>query len=137
MLVKGKTFYLVAAIGLGAYFAVTMYGKNDTDPIVLKSPICNLYAWAAILAMLSCFKAWANKTNPFATYMTKSSYGIYVVHYLVIASLGYIMKQYTSLAPWMMYVILFLAVMLLSPVIYEVLKRIPFVRWCVLGERKK
>ena len=137
MLVKGKTFYLVAAIGLGAYFAVTMYGKNDTDPIVLKSPICNLYAWAAILAMLSCFKAWANKTNPFATYMTKSSYGIYVVHYLVIASLGYMMKVHTTLAPWLQYVILFLAVMLLSPVIYEVLKRIPFVRWCVLGERKK
>ena len=136
-LVISKYFYLVAAIGLGAYFAVTMYGKNDTDPIVLKSLICNLYAWAAILAMLSCFKAWADKTSPFATYMTKSSYGLYVVHYLVIASLGYMMKQYTSLAPWMMYVILFLAVMLLSPAIYEVLKRIPFVRWCVLGERKK
>lgn len=42
----------------------------------------------------------------------------------------------TFLAPWKMYVILFLAVMLLSPVIYEVLRRIPFVWWCVLGMKK-
>lgn len=28
------------------------------------------------------------------------------------------------------------AMMLLSSAIYEVLRRIPFVRWCVLGEKK-
>ena len=69
--------------------------------------------------------------------MTQSSYGIYIVHYLEIASLGYMMKYYTSLAPWMMYVILFFAVMVLSPLIYEIIRRIPFVRWCVLGIKKK
>ncbi len=127
---------LMLALVTGTYFTIVMYGKNDTDPIVLKGWLCNLFAWFAILAMLGCFKAWADKTSPFATYMTKSSYGIYIVHYLVIASLGYMMKMYTSLAPWMMYVILFFAVMLLSPAIYEILRRIPFVRWCVLGIKK-
>lgn len=127
---------LMLALVTGTYFTIVMYGKNDTDPIVLKGWLCNLFAWFAILAMLGCFKAWADKTSPFATYMTKSSYGIYIVHYLVIASLGYTMKMYTSLAPWMMYVILFFAVMLLSPTIYEILRRIPFVRWGVLGIKK-
>lgn len=127
---------LMLALVTGVYFTVVMYGKNDTDPIVLQGWLCNLYAWFAMLAMLGCFKAWANKTNTFATYMTRSSYGIYIVHYLVIASFGYMMKMYTSLAPWMMYVILFFAVMLLSPAIYEILKRIPFVRWGVLGIKK-
>jgi hypothetical protein len=47
------------------------------------------------------------------------------------------MKYYTSLAPWMMYVILFFAVMILSPVLYEIIRRIPFVRWCVLGIKKQ
>lgn len=124
------------AVLFGTVFTWAMYGKNDTDPIVLKGWLCNLYAWFAILAMLGCFKAWANTTSPFATYMTRSSYGIYIVHYLVIASLGYMMKYYTSLAPWMIYVILFVAVMLLSPAIYELIRRIPFVRWCVLGIKK-
>ena len=127
---------LMLALVTGTYFTIVMYGKNDTDPIVLKGWLCNLFAWFAILAMLGCFKAWADKTSPFATYMTRSSYGIYIVHYLVIASFGYMMKMYTNLAPWMMYVILFVAVMLLSPAIYEILRRIPFVRWCVLGVKK-
>ena len=115
----------------------TGWGKNNTDSQFLSGWLNCLYAWLMILAMLGCFKAWFDKTNRFADYMTKSSFGIYVVHYLVIASLGYMMKMYISLAPWMMYVILFLAVMLLSPAIYELLRRIPFVRWCVLGIKKR
>ena len=96
-----------------------------------------LYAWLMILAMLGCFKAWFNKTNRFTTYMTKSSFGVYVLHYLVIGSLGYMMKMYTSLAPWMQYVILFVAVMTIPFALYEIIKRIPFIRWCVLGIKKK
>ena len=135
-LVRMRFPMLVFAIMSGALFTFVMYGQNDTDPIVLKGWLCNLFAWFTILAILGCFKAWANKTNRFATYMTKSSYGIYIVHYLVIGSLGYMMKVYTTLQPWMMYVILFVAVMLLSPAIYEILRRIPFIRWCVLGIKK-
>ena len=127
---------LALALASGVAFAIVNYGKNDTDPIVLKGWSCNFFAWFAILAMLGCFKAWADKTSPFATYMTKSSYGIYVVHYLVIASLGYIMKMYTTLAPWMMYVILFVAVMTIPFALNEIIKRIPFIRWCVLGMKK-
>ena len=44
--------------------------------------------------------------------------------------------NHVFLDSWMLYVILFFAVMLLSSAIYEVLRRIPFVRWCVLGEKK-
>ena len=137
MLAKGRVGYLVFAVISGVYFTVIMYGKNDTTPEVLTSWPCILYAWFAILAMLSCFKAWANKTSPFANYMTKSSFGIYVVHYLVIASLGYMMKMYTTLPPWAMYLILTVAVFTLSPLIYEIIRRIPFLRWCVLGISRK
>ena len=128
---------LIGAVATGVALVWTGWGKCNTDPQFLAGWLNCLYAWLMILAMLGCFKAWFDKTSAFATYMTKSSFGIYIVHYLVIASLGYMMKTYTSLAPWMMYVILFFAVMLLSPAIYEVVKRIPFVRWCVLGEKKR
>jgi peptidoglycan/LPS O-acetylase OafA/YrhL len=128
---------LVLALASGIAFTVMMYGKDDTDPIVLKGWSCNFFAWFAILAMLGCFKAWADKTSPFATYMTKSSYGVYVLHYLVVASLGYMMKVHTTLAPWMQYAILFVAVMTIPFGLNEIIKRIPFVRWCVLGIKKK
>ena len=113
------------------------WGKCNTDPDFLSGWLNCLYAWLMILAMLGCFKAWFNRTNKFADYMTRSSFGIYIVHYLVVVALGYQMKQYTSLSPWAMYVILTAAVMLLSPAIYEILKRIPFIRWCVLGIKKR
>lgn len=124
---------LVSSLATGAVFATVMYGKDDTAPMVLQGWLCNLFAWLAILAILGCFRAWANRTNRFASYMAKASFGIYVVHYLVIASLGYMMKVYTIFQPWAMYVVLFCAVMLLSPVLYELLRRIPLVGWCVLG----
>ena len=128
---------LICAVAACVALCWTGWGQNNTTPQFLSGWLNCLYAWLMILAMLGCFKAWFNQTNRFATYMTQSSFGIYVVHYLVIASLGYMMKMYTSLQPWMMYVILTLAVMLLSPAIYEIIKRIPFVRWCVLGIKKR
>lgn len=88
------------------------------------------------LAMIGWFKARFDRTGAFAGYMTRSSYGIYIVHYMVIASLGYMMKTYTQLPPFAMYVILAAAVFTLSPLIYELLRRIPFVRWCVFGEKR-
>ena len=115
----------------------TGWGENNTEPQFLSSWLNCLYVWLMILAMLGCFKAWFNKTNRFATYMTQPSFSIYVLHYLVIASLGYMMKVYTDLAPWMMYVILFVAVMTIPFALYEIIKRIPFIRWCVLGMKKK
>jgi hypothetical protein len=50
--------------------------------------------------------------------------------------IGYMMKMYTELPPVAMYVILTIAVFTLSPALYEVLHRIPFIRWCVFGEKK-
>ena len=137
MIAKIRIPMMVAALIAGVAFTIVMYGKNDTDPIVLKGWLCNLFAWLAILALLGCFKAWADKTSPFATYMTRSSYGVYVLHYLVVASFGYMMKVHTTLAPWQMYVILFVVVMTLPFLLNEVIQRIPFIRWCVLGIKKE
>jgi len=36
-----------------------------------------------------------------------------------------------------MYLILTVAVFTLSPLLYEILHRIPFIRWCVFGEKKR
>ena len=127
---------MVCAVVAGTVLIVTTFGQDNTSPQYLGSPLNCLYGWLMCLAMMGWFKVKFDCTSAFAGYMTRSSFGIYIVHYLVIASLGYMMKMYTSLAPWMMYAILFFAVMLLSPAIYEVLRRIPFVRWCVFGEKK-
>ncbi len=125
---------MVCAVISGIVLVVTTFGQDNTSPQFLGSPLNSLYGWLMCLAMMGWFKARFDCTSPFATYMTRSSYGIYIVHYLVIASLGYMMKVYTQLPPVAMYLILGVAVFVLSPLLYEGLRRIPVIRWCVFGE---
>ena len=127
---------LGCAVVAGGILIGTTFGQDNTSPQYLGTPLNNLYGWMMCLAMMAWFKVRFDRTSPFAAYMTKSSFGLYIVHYLVVASLGYMMKMYTQLPPWAMYIILTVAVFTLSPLLYEILKRIPFVRWAVLGEKK-
>ena len=127
---------LCCAVVAGVVLIVTTFGQDNTSPDYLGSPLNCLYGWLACLAMMAWFKAKFDRTGTFAGYMTKSSFGIYIVHYLVIASLGYMMKTYTQLPPVAIYAILTVAVFSLSPLLCEIIRRIPVVRWCVLGEKK-
>ncbi len=126
---------LAGAVVAGAALIITTFGQDNTSPAYLQSPLNCLYGWLACLGMMGWFAARFDATSRFAGYMTSSSYGIYIVHYLVIASLGYMMKTYTQLPPAAMYLILAAAVFTLSPLLYEILRRIPFVRWCVFGQK--
>ena len=126
---------MACAVVSGGILIGTTFGQDNTSPEYLGSPLNCIYGWLMCLAMMGWFKARFDRTGPFAAYMTRSSYGIYIVHYLVIASLGYMMKMYTQLPPWALYVILGIAVFTLSPLLYEVLHRIPFIRWAVFGEK--
>ena len=128
---------LAMAVVAGVALTCATWGEDNTAPLYLMHWSTNLFAWLAILAMLACFKAWGDRTTPFATYMTRSSYGIYIVHYLIIAALGYMLKLYTPLPPVADYLILLVAVFTLSPALYELLRRIPFLRWAIFGIKKQ
>lgn len=125
----------VAALLSGIWLVLSTYGQNFTDPVYLASPLCNLYAYLMILALMAIFKKYFNRTNAFATYMTKSSFGIYIVHYVIIVAFGYMLKVHTQLPVFAIYLILLAAVLLVSPLLYEILRRIPIVRWCVFGRK--
>ena len=127
---------LACAVVAGGVLIGTTFGQDNTTPQYLGSPLNCLYGWLMCLGMLGWFKARFNRTSAFATYMTKCSFGLYILHYTVIASLGYMLKVYTQLPPWAMYVILTVAVFTITPLLYEIIRRIPFIRWCVLGEKR-
>ncbi|MBQ4168408.1 MAG: acyltransferase family protein, partial [Bacteroidales bacterium] len=125
---------LICAAISGIILIATTFGQDNTSPQYLGSPLNTLYSWLMCLAMMAWFKAKFDYTGKFAGYMTKSSFGIYIVHYLVIAAVGYTLKVHTNLPPAAMYAILTVAVFTLSPLLYEAIRRIPVVKWCVLGE---
>ena len=128
---------VACAVVAGGVLIGTTFGQDNTSPQYLGSPLNCIYGWLACLAMMGWFKAKSDCTNAFAGYMTRSSFGLYILHYLVVASFGYMMKVYTDLPPWVMYVILAVAVFTLTPLLYEIIRRIPFIRWAVLGESRK
>ena len=128
---------IACAIISGGILIGTTFGQDNTTPAYLGSPLNNLYGWLACLAMIGWFQAKFDRIGKFAGYMTRSSFGLYIVHYLVVAALGYMMKTYTNLPPLAMDAVLTVAVFALSPVIYEIIRRIPVIRWCVLGEKKR
>jgi len=125
---------LICAAISGIILIATTFGQDNTSPQYLGSPLNTLYGWLMCLAMMAWFKAKFDYTGKFAGYMTKSSFGIYIVHYLVIAAVGYTLKVHTNLPPVAIYAILTIAVFTLSPLLYEAIRRIPIVKWCVLGE---
>ena len=126
---------MASAVASGIALIISTWGENNTTPEYLGSPLNCLYGWLMCLAMMGWFNARFDRTNTFAGHMTRSSFGFYIVHYLIIASLGSMMFYYTKLPPVAMYLILTVAVFTLSPLLYEVLRRIPFLRWCIFGEK--
>ena len=128
---------MVCAVIAGVVLVVTTFGQDNSLPVYLTSPLNNIYSWLMCLAMMGWFKNSFDRTGKFAGYMTRSSYGIYIVHYLIIASVGTLLKNCTQMPPLGIYLILIVAVFALSPALYEIIRRIPFLRWCILGEKKK
>ena len=64
--------------------------------------------------------------------MTRSSYGLYIVHMTVCTSSCLWLKS-IALPVWSIYTLALIATIVGSVVLWEVLRRIPFVRWCLFG----
>lgn len=79
----------VSAIIFGIAFTAIFWGKPYAEHSVLDTPLCNLYAWTAVLAILSFMKKQGNFENGFTRFMIKKSWGLYLFHYLPLAICAY------------------------------------------------
>lgn len=128
---------LLIAVTFGVVFVVKSFGKDYTAPEVLKTRLFCLFAWFAVVAVFACARAWAGGRSAFGDYMTRSSFGIYVVHYLPCVAAAWTLKTMTQLPVWAVYVLTLVATVSVSLALWETLRRIPVVRFCVLGIKKK
>lgn len=135
-LVKWKIPLLIGALLSGVAYGFLFYGENWTTKECLRHIVTNLYLWLTVLAVIGCFKAWFNKTNKFATYMTKSSFGFYVLHYTILIVVAYLWVRNTELPLIWHYIVPGVATFILIPPIYELIKRIPVLRLLILGITK-
>ena len=132
---KAKLLVALALMSAVA-FAIRYYGEDYTLPAVVQSPLCNLFCWASVIAMFGGFKRWADRTSAFATYMARSSFGVYIVHMTICSATCIILKQ-TALPMWSIYAITLTTTLLGSFLLWEILRRIPFIRWCMFGIKAK
>ena len=146
LLVRLRWMIIPAALACGIWLTITTFGQDAYSPAYIRSVGNNLYAWLAILAMFAAFRTWFNHdvsrlSKPsiakICTFFRDASYGLYILQFFVYMSIGYLLRAYTALPPWAMYVLLFLAMFTLTPALYLLIRRIPLLGYCVLGLSSK
>ncbi|MCM1282189.1 MAG: acyltransferase [Muribaculaceae bacterium] len=128
---------LVIAVIMGIVYSICYFGADYSSAPVLRSLFTNIYAWVMVLAILGCGRAWFDKTGGFARYMTKNSYGLYVLHYVLVLLPCYYLKYFTALPPWLIYLLAIAIVLVATPLLNVVISSIPVIRFLVLGIRRK
>lgn len=112
-------------------------GSNFTDSDCLQSITTNLYLWIVILAIIGCGRKYFNWETDFTRHMAKSSFGIYVLHYPVLIITGYALHYYSNFPAIWKYVITLVVEFIMTYIVYELIKRVPVVRYFVLGIKRK
>lgn len=119
-------------------FVILKWGESYPDHVVLDTFICNIYAWFGSIGVLAFMKKWGGFKNSFAEWMSSKSFGIFVFHYLPLAvSAWYIRKLVPGMPPLLVYILVAVAAFGGVILLYEVIRRIPILRWCLLGIKGK
>jgi len=128
----------IAAVALCVAFVILYWGEPYAEASVLKTPLCNLYAWIAVLAIISFMSVKGNFENKFSEFMNKESWGLYVFHYLPLSMCAYYMSTCAKeTAPILFYIATAVSAFAGAFIINSIISRIPVLRWCVLGISKK
>ena len=122
------------ALAFCILFLVFNLGKPYPEHEVLDTFLCNMYAWFGTLGLLAFMKKWGDFHNGFSDWMCRKSWGLYVFHYLGIAISSWYIKMYLPQIPvFFVYLLVLVSGVAGALLLYEIISRIPVLRWCVLG----
>lgn len=129
--------FAIVAVILCIGYVYYYFGENYAMEPVVNSPFTVAYGWIAILAIFATLKRWGDYQTTFSAWMTKKSFGLYVFHYLPLSIAAYFMNRYTDMPALPSYLIAGVAALGGGFLLYEIISRIPLLRWCVLGIKKE
>ena len=124
---------LAATIALFSLYIMTYFGENYASIETFCGPISIAYAWVMCLLLLAVFNKFFNWENDFTKLMNRTSFGLYVFHYFGISLSAYLLYNYTHLPVLLIYIITGVCGYAAGFGIGAIIKRIPFLRWCMLG----
>ena len=127
----------VAAVILGIAYTWHYFGTNYAEDACLKSVFTAVYLWVAVLALLGAGKRWFGCETPLCRFMTRQSSGIYMLHCLIMTFVCWGLRYGLKLPAALVYILGIVLTFGLSVGLNEILRRIPIIRFLVLGVRKK
>ena len=132
-----KFVFIAGAVILGAVYLCLHFGENFAVKPLVGSVETVAFAWLTILAIFGSTYCWGNKTGNISAYMSSRNWGIYIFHYLCVSSVALVLRRHTGLSEFPCYLITAIVGVGGSILLYELISRIPVLRWCVLGIKKE
>ena len=123
-------------MALGCVEVWYFFGYNYAIDACLQHPLTNLYLWMMVLAVLGCAKRWLNFSNSLTEYLKKRSFAIYVLHYPLLITAAYFIITYSKPPMAAGYLILLPLTFAASLLFYEVISRIPVMRYLLFGMKR-
>lgn len=122
-----------AALILAASQVKTYFGQSFAVSPVVNAPLTVTYLWCTCLAVLGLMKRYGDKETGLTRFMARKSWGLYLFHYLPLSFLALVLTRHTDLAPVWIYLLCGVGAYLVPLPLYELISRVPVLRWCVLG----
>ena len=127
----------VICIAFTVYYFVIKDMANFADAPVNRTFFYAAAAYFGSLAMLAGFAKYFDFSTGFTLWMSKRSFGLYMFHYLGISTVALIFGKTGILPAVPVYIISLVAGFVFGYGLYEIISRIPFFRWAVLGISRK
>lgn len=135
VLKKWRFVTAVAAVVSGGYFIVRAYGTYYGKAVLLSTWYANLFTYFMVLAVFGLFAFYGNQRTKVTAWLGSISFSVYVLHIPVIL-LALALLQNVALPVWLQYILLTVIVYIVTPAAGWLIKKIPVVRYLILGIRK-
>jgi peptidoglycan/LPS O-acetylase OafA/YrhL len=128
----------IIALAAGIAYTLLYFGENYAAEPFVNNVLACAYGWLATLAVIAFMKVYGNIENVFTKWMHRKSWGLYIFHYLPLSMTAWYLSIYASGLPAVFHYVLTLVAGFAGGVLlYEIISRIPILRWCVLGIKKE
>ena len=137
ILKKWFLLFAIPAVSLGTAFCIRYFGENYADQPVNRTVLYVTFSYYASLSVIGGMARFCDKSNPFTKWMAKRSFGLYVFHYLGISAVGLFLGKTGILPSPVIYLLSLVAGFGGGYLLYEIISRIPYYRWAVLGIKEE
>jgi peptidoglycan/LPS O-acetylase OafA/YrhL len=128
----------VIALAAGVAYTFLYFGENYAAEPFINNALACVYGWLMTLAVIAFMKVHGNIENGLTRWMNRKNWGLYVFHYLPLSITAWYLHIYASGLPAVFHYILTLVAGFVGGFLfYEIISRIPILRWCILGVKKE